>query len=109
MKYYSRSLKLCEGAPTPEIFCQNFHYSVTNWLPFYWHGFSQTTRYTYVIENLDDLDLVWAQFQEKIRTDIRKAQKKVIVRTDLDIDKFLDINTLTFTRQGRNLHIVAIW
>ena len=94
---------LIEQLPPHDYFCQNFHYSMTNWLPFYWNGFSQTTCYTYVIENLQNLDLVWTEFQENIRREIRKAQKKVIVRTDLDIDKFLDINALTFKRQGRNL------
>jgi len=89
--------------PRCDYFCQNFHYSITNWLPFYWQGFTQTTRYTYVIENLIDLDQVWAEFQENIRREIRKAQKRVKVRTDLDIEHFLDINSLTFKRQGKSL------
>ena len=94
---------LIEKLPSCDYFQQNFHYSITNWLPFYWHGFTQTTRYTYVIEYLSDLDQVWAGFQENIRTDIRKAEKRIKVRTDLDIESFLDINSLTFERQGLKL------
>ena len=94
---------LIEQLPSFDYFCQNFHYSMTNWLPFYWKGFSQTTRYTYVIENLENLDQVWAGIQPNIRNKIRKAKKQVIVKTDLDIGKFFDINSLTFQRQGRNL------
>ena len=41
-------------------FNQNFSPSVTNWLPFYWAGFAQTTRYTYRLPSLGDLDAVWA-------------------------------------------------
>lgn len=93
---------LIEQLPSFDFFCQNFHYSITNWLPFYWQGFTQTTRYTYVIESLYDLDLVWANSQENIRREIRKAQKQLVIRTDLDIAKFLDINLLTFQRQGLN-------
>jgi Acetyltransferase (GNAT) domain len=94
---------LIEKLPPYDYLVLNFHYSMTSWLPFYWHGFKQTTRYSYVLENIQDLDLVWAGFQENIRREIRKAQKKVIVRKDLDVNKFLDINLLTFQRQGKNL------
>ena len=89
--------------PTHDFFCLNFHHSMTNWQPFYWQGFSQTTCYSYVIENLQDLDLVWNGFQPNIRQEIRKASKQVVVRTDLDLDRFLDINSLTFDRQGKKL------
>lgn len=89
--------------PPHDYFEQNFHYSITNWLPFYWRGFSQSTRYTYVLEDLTDLDRVWNSFRENIRREIRKAKKRVVCRTETDIDRFLDINTLTFKRQGRKL------
>jgi lipid II:glycine glycyltransferase (peptidoglycan interpeptide bridge formation enzyme) len=94
---------LIEKLPTYDFFCLNFHHSMTNWQPFYWQGFTQTTYYSYVIENLQDLDLVWNGFQENIRREIRKAKKQVIVRTDLDLNRFLDLNSLTFERQGKNL------
>jgi hypothetical protein len=74
--------------------------AVSNWLPFYWQGFDQTTRYTYVIEALDDLERVWAQLSKTVRRKIRKAEKEVAVRTDLDIERFFDINALSFKRQG---------
>jgi lipid II:glycine glycyltransferase (peptidoglycan interpeptide bridge formation enzyme) len=94
---------LIEKLPSHDFFCLNFHHSMTNWQPFYWQGFSQTTYYSYVIENLRDLDLVWNGLQENIRREIRKAKKQLIVRTDLDVDRFLDINLLTFKRQGKKL------
>lgn len=94
---------LIEQLPQSDYFVSNFHYSIENWLPFYWNGFTQTTYYSYVIENLQDLDLVWNGFQENIRREIRKAKKHAIVRTDLDLNCFLDINSLTFERQGKNL------
>jgi hypothetical protein len=91
---------LIEQLPPCDYFSQYFHHSVTNWLPFYWQGFDQTTRYTYIIEALDDLERVWSQFQNSVRGHIRKAQKQLSVRTDLDIERFLDINALSFKRQG---------
>lgn len=94
---------LIDRLPKCDYFAQNFHYSITNWLPFYWRGFIATTLYTYVIENLNDIDLVWNNFRENIRREIRKAQKRVTVKTDMDVDRFLDINSLTFERQSKTL------
>ena len=91
---------LIEELPSFDYFCQNFHYSITNWLPFYWKGFQQVTRYTYVLEDLSDTDFVWSRFRENIRREIRKASKKLVIRTDLGIEKFLDLNLMTFKRQG---------
>ena len=76
---------------------------LSNWLPFYWRGFEQTTRYTYVIEPLADLERVWSEFSKKLRWEIRKAQKQLTLRTDLGIERFLDINALTFKRQGLDI------
>jgi hypothetical protein len=93
--------QLIEQLPHYDLFVANFHYSLQNWLPFYWHGFSQTTKYTYLLENLEDLDRIWADFRENIRREIRKAQKQLAIRTDLDVERFWEINALTFQRQGK--------
>lgn len=96
---------LIEQLPSFDDFHQNWHYTNTNWLPFYWRGFQQTTRYTYRLADLSDIDQVWKGFRENIRRDIRKAKSrfKVTVRTDLSIDDFLTINAKTFERQGMDL------
>lgn len=89
--------------PEFDLFRQNFHHSITNWLPFHWQGFQQTTRYTYVIENLLEPDRVWQSFRENIRRNIRKAQKTVQIRHDLDLNRFIDIHEMTFKQQGLSL------
>jgi tetratricopeptide (TPR) repeat protein len=95
--------KLIDRLPPFSMFVQNFNYNLTNWLPFMWKGFSQTTRYTYVMDDLTDLDLVFKGFRENIKTDIRKAEKQVEIVTGQDLEAFLDLNELTFKRQGRQL------
>ena len=37
------------------VYLQRFSPEVTDWLPFYWHGYKQTTRYTYRFDPLPDL------------------------------------------------------
>lgn len=95
--------ELLELLPRYDYFSQNLHPSISNWLPFYWKGFEQTTRYTYVIESLPDLDKIWNTFSEQARRNIRKAEKAVMVSTDADIEEFLHLNEKTFKRQGKSL------
>ncbi|QCR31984.1 GNAT family N-acetyltransferase [Lysinibacillus sp. SGAir0095] len=78
---------------------QYFHYSITNWLPFYWRGYSQTTRYTYVIQNTKNLEGVYQNFSSNIRKCIRKAMKLVEIKEDIEIEEFYHLNKLTFERQ----------
>jgi len=93
---------LLDQLPKHDLFSQSLHVSITNWLPFYWKGFEQTTKYTYILDDLKDLDSVWNGFSEQARRNIRKAGNKVRIRTDLDVGRFFELNTKTFQRQGRN-------
>lgn len=94
--------QLISALPSYDHFSQNWHHSQTNWLPFYWAGFSQTTRYTYRLSGLSDEKKLWSGLRENIRGDIRKAQSRFAlqVRTDFGIDDFLQLNAQTFARQG---------
>jgi hypothetical protein len=86
----------------PASFHQNFHENFRDWLPFYWHGYTQTTRYTYVLEDISDLGVLWRNMRGNTRQNIRKAQKLgITVRDDLDLAKFLELNRKTFLRQGK--------
>jgi hypothetical protein len=92
--------ELVRGLPRFDVFRQNFPPVVSNWLPFYWKGFEATARCTYRIEDLSDLDLVWADFAHSARSHIRKAQKQLSVRTDLGVDVLLGLHRQVFARQG---------
>ncbi len=78
----------------------HFHHSYTNWLGLYWNGFSQTTRYTYRVLGLEDLDSVFSKFHQKTRKSIRLAEKELRVIENIDLDEFYRINAMTFERQG---------
>jgi lipid II:glycine glycyltransferase (peptidoglycan interpeptide bridge formation enzyme) len=94
--------KLLEQLGTTVSFHQNFHENFTDWLPFYWQGFTQTTRYTYVLEDLSDVNVLWNNMRQECRTEIRKAKKLGIqIKDDLDLGQFLNLNRKTFARQGK--------
>lgn len=97
---------LIDALPRHDAFNQHCHRAVTNWLPFYWKHFEQRTRYTYRIEDLSSLDRIRAGYLPNIRTDIRKARDRLGLKVvdHFGIDRFLDLNDQTFTRQGRRPH-----
>jgi hypothetical protein len=91
--------ELIDQLPRHDVFRQNFSPAVGNWLPFYWKGFEASTRYTYRIDDLRDLDAVWGDFAHNVRRHVRKAQKQLAVRTDLDIDVLHGLYRQIFDRQ----------
>ena len=109
-KYVTRLAKekdlmtaLIDQLPQYDKFTQKWHRTTTNWLPFHWRGFEQTTLYTYVLDDLDRLDELWKSVDSRIRREIRKATNRygLEVRDSEDIVGFVDLNVAVFIRQGR--------
>ena len=92
--------RLIDGLPAHDFYRQSLHPSLTNWQPFYWRGYRQTTLYTYIIEDLSDLDRVFAGFESRKRRDIKRAAKSLRVKWDLPPDDFYDHLTTTLSRRG---------
>ena len=89
-----KSLKL-------RYFSQNFAPQFTNWLPFYWNGFRQTTRYTYQIRGLDDLDTVFANMDKKRQqSKIQALEESYQVRFDLQPEDFYNFHASYWQSRG---------
>lgn len=85
LSYEKKILTLfIQALPKFDFFIQNFHHSVTNWLPFHWAGFSQTTRYTYVIEDLSDFEQVVSNFSYSKRKTLKKARENLVIKYEMD-------------------------
>jgi hypothetical protein len=69
-------------------FEQNFHTSVTNWLPFYWKKYRQSTRYTYQIQDLSDLNRCFENFTYAKRKQINKAKHALHTAFDMTGNDF---------------------
>jgi hypothetical protein len=94
---------LVDQLPAFDFFQQAWHYSMHNWLPFFWRGFECASRYTFVLDDLSDLDQLQRGFHDKTRSEIKKARQQLQVRTDLSLDVFWQLNQQTFARQGRRV------
>jgi len=87
--------------PKVDYFSQSFNRSITNWLPFYWNQFEQTTRYTYVIENISIDEL-----EKNFETDARRRRRRKAYELGIeiieseDIKTFYKLNTFTFARKN---------
>lgn len=93
---------LINQLPHHDFFLQNFSPEITNWLPWYWQGFYQTTAYTYRLKNLHDVNAIWEGLRENIRRDIRKARKRnIIIDNNATVEEFLPLQRQTFERQGK--------
>jgi len=83
-----------------KLFFQAFHPSLVNWLPFYWSGFRQTTRFTHVIDDLSDLNRVWLGMSENARRNIRKAERAGLTVLPCEIEEVYRCECRSFQRQG---------
>jgi len=90
-----------DNLPKFDDFILNFTPQVTNWLPFLWRGYKQTTRYTYIIDDLSNIDEVYNNFEPMARNNIKKAKKAgVEVVESRDLEQFFKINRITFDMQN---------
>lgn len=93
--------QLIRRLPEHIYFIQNFHHLFTDWLPFYWKGYAQTTRYTYILPDIRNIGEIEKNRNSNIRRNIDKALTKyqMEIKTHLPADLFLEINAKTYERQ----------
>jgi len=88
---------------------QNFHYSVTNWQPFYWKGYKQSTRYSYQLKNIVDTDKIFSNFHLFKKKHIVKAQKKLKVDYNLSVEDFYSFQTMSLSVKGHKNYCSEIF
>lgn len=87
--------------PRVAFFSQSFRPEVRQWLPFYWAGFRQTTRYTYMLPDTSDLDVLYNGLKNKLRTDLKKAGRATEVVLGNDPELLFRLNAQSFARKGQ--------
>jgi hypothetical protein len=79
-----------------------WHYSINNWLPFYWEGFEQTTRYTYLIKS-KNIDEVWRVIKEETKRQIKKGIKHLVFQENTDIETFYRLIQKTYENKNEQV------
>lgn len=83
-----------------QVFIQAFHPGIRNWLPFYWRGYTQTTHYTYVLDDLSSLDKLWDGMDSDRRTNVRKARRLGLKVRECSPGTVFEAACASFARQG---------
>jgi len=93
---------IIQNIPHFDYFSINFHQNFNNWLPFYWERYRQTTRYTYMIPDISDLNKLLENMSQTGRNVIKKASNRysITITESNDVRTLLRLNDKTFTRQG---------
>lgn len=97
--------RLIDSLPQHAIYRQNWDPDITNWQPFYWRGFQQTTRYTYVLPPVESSDQAWKRIEQKTRNQIRRAEDthRVSCAQSTDTAVLWTLIRETFLRQGMSV------
>lgn len=90
-----------------DLYLQKFSPAVSNWLPFYWAGFQQTTRYTYLIKDISNTDEVFKQFSSAKQRQIRKAERNglTLKENQLSPAQFYGYHNRLIERKGEKEEI----
>jgi len=95
--------ELIEQIPSLSWVAQRHPIQLTNWLPFYWQGFKQTSLYTYQLDtNLSSLQL-FSNIKSDARNKIRKAEAILQIKETEDIELFYQTNKKSFARQSKKV------
>lgn len=90
--------------PTFRSFRVNYSPDFTDWLPYYWMGYEQSTRYTYRLD-LDgrtEADL-WAGIRPRTRAKIKQSEKQNLKVVELPVQDLLDLCEESLNRQGEQI------
>ena len=67
------------------------HPAFDYWTPLAWHGFSQTTHYTWRLPRGLDAESVWGDLRENIRREVRKAEKRGVTVAESPLGEFEEL------------------
>ncbi len=85
--------------PKFKYFDMKFHRNFTNWQPFYWKGFEQTTKYSSRIQKDLPVDQVFNGINKRLKVYIRKNENNMKIEVGNDISDIWDISRDTFDRK----------
>jgi hypothetical protein len=69
------------------------------WTPLAWRGFSQTSHYTWRLEDVSDEEATFARLRDSVRRQVSKAQRLGLVVEPGSVDDLVTLQRQTFERQ----------
>ncbi len=83
-----------------DVYEQQFHFSFTNWLPFFWQRYTSSTRYTFIIDDTSNLEKILENVSANYRNVIKKAQTSCQIHMDMPPQDYYKYYNLVFKKQN---------
>lgn len=93
--------ELINQLPKVDFSVLHFHPSITNWQPFYWNDYKQTSRYTYIIDSNTNKTDVYNNLKENIRREIKKAEKSLTIEVTTNINLLKEVKNISITKTDK--------
>lgn len=81
---------------------QNYNTNFKNWLPLYWSGFKQTTRYSYQIKDISDPEKCYQNFDYSKQKQIKKCIDSLHT-IEINDDEFYDLLVLNYKEKKQEV------
>lgn len=91
---------IIEQIPSFKYFRLKCPIETTNCLPFLWHQFNITIKYTYYFPHPIDIDRIWHELKDTNRNSIRNAQKRLCIETSSDYNLLYELMEQSFSRKS---------
>jgi len=94
--------ELAKQVKSYSLYVQHWHREIDNWLPFYWKGFKQTTKYTNVLSLTSSIEELRVNFSNRAKRAIKKAESVSDFELifDTEVDSLINVCHKSFERQG---------
>ncbi len=90
---------IVDKIPKSDRFITHTDFEFDYWLPFYWKGYDQTTRYTYTLETRKSLDEIYADFKPAAKKAITKSKEHFKLRIGESPSKVYDLYQQDYHRK----------
>ena len=91
-----------------DVYEQQYHYSFTNWQPFFWNQYTSVLRYTYVIIDTLNPDAILDGASANYRKNIHKGQRLTKVCDDISPTTFYEQHNKIYSKQGLSSPLSAV-
>jgi hypothetical protein len=89
--------------PKCDYIVQFFNYELQNWLPFYWNKYSQSTFYSYLINDISDPEKVRAGFHPNKQSELRRASLSAQIKDNLSPEEFYNFHRSSLNKVGHKI------
>jgi len=75
--------------PKHDLYYQQFSPQIKNWTPLMWEGYTQSSRYSYIVDTTKGEENLWEGLKGNVRRNIKKAEKICTIE-ETDFNTFWD-------------------